>query len=106
MKLERKSQSTSKFFKFAKIGDTIVGKFLSFTEDEPGKFGPETNLVLETENGPVQVKCTNDLESKIRDNLESVQGMYLTIRYAEDKNIGKASPMKVYDIDSTEESPF
>ena len=106
MKLESKSQGKFKFFKFAAIGDTVVGKFLQFDVGVPGKFGDETNLILETEDGAVSVKCTADLANKIGDNLEAIQGKYLTIRYAADKNVGKASPMKVYDVDAEDAAPF
>jgi hypothetical protein len=105
-KLESKNQGNSKFFKFQKVGDVVVGKFLSFDQDVPGKFGPETNLILETEHGAVSVKCTADLEAKIKDNLDACEGMYLTIRYDSDKNVGKASPMKVYDVETSTEAPF
>ncbi|HXN30547.1 MAG TPA: hypothetical protein VN894_01750 [Polyangiaceae bacterium] len=97
---------TSKYPKFKKIGDTVVGKFASFTESVRGKFGLEDQLILTTDHGDVMVGCTSHLARVIKSNLDELdERCTLTIKYVSDKDIGKASPMKVFEID-VEKDPF
>lgn len=110
MKLEDKTprdQSSSKFPKFKEIGDTIVGNFVSFEESVKGKFGLEDQLILDGENGQVMINCPAHLARVIKSNLESIKdGDKLTVKYVSDKDIGKASPMKMFDVDVEEGHPF
>ncbi len=113
MKLEDKTQNangntSTKYPKFKAIGDQVQGKFISFEESVKGKFGLEDQLILDTENGEVMINCPAHLARLIKSNLSefSAGRSVLTIKYEKDKDIGKASPMKMFDVDVTEEPDF
>ena len=108
MKLTRKNNGTgaTKFPKFTTIGDTVKGSFVSYEEGVKGKFGLENQLVLETSDGSVMINCSANLSQIIGDNKEELEGKVLTIKYVEDKDIGKASPMKMFDVDADDADPF
>ena len=104
MKLEAPKNEDSKYVKFTEIGDSITGLFVSYEENVPGTFGPETKLTLKLRNGDEKiVPCKTDLKSKLGANKEKIVGKVLTITFVEKKPIpGKPQPMKVFDIDVQE----
>ena len=109
MKLEDKTKTdgqSSKYPKFKAIGDTISGRFVSFQESVKGKFGLEDQLILNTEHGEVMINCPAHLARIIKSNAAELDDRCeLTIKYESDKDIGKASPMKWFDVD-VDRHPF
>lgn len=113
MKLEDLTQNTngdqSKFPKFRAIGDTVQGDFVSFEEGVKGKYGLEDQLVVENDNGSMMISCPAHLSRVVKSNIEKgniKEGATLTIKFANEKDIGKASKMKVFEVDVEEQPPF
>jgi len=99
MKLQ--SKSSDRYPKFVAVGDRVAGKIVSFADDVPGRFGPETLLTIRSsEAGEQIVRCSTTLGQTLRENVgELTVGRGITIELADLKEIGKSSPLKLFDVE-------
>lgn len=103
MRLEDKSANEPPFFKFDGIGDNITGTFVSYTEGIPGKYGPESHLVLEREDGTqICIRCSVNLARQISENVPAIKGKSLRIELSGERPTAKGSPMKLFSVDVDE----
>lgn len=106
MKLKAKSNGTSMFVKFNKIGDSCEGEFVEFNEDVPSKFGDEDNLILKGDGGPLMIRCSTKLKAIIKDNIEHfVRGARVKITFSGEINTGKGNPMKDFEVEVNPPTP-
>ena len=98
MKLQ--SKTSSQFPKFETVGDKVHGPFVSYKDNEPGRFGMEQILTLGSPRGDVTVRCPSVLAGLLKDNLEHLTpGRLVTVTFSAEKEIGKPSPLKMFDVE-------
>ena len=102
---QMKLESSGQFFKFDTIGQVLRGRFVSYTIDKQGNFGPKDELVLRTKTGLVIHDCSAALKRILREHEEKLPGKILTITFTEEKDIGKGNPMKVFEVDLDDSPP-
>jgi hypothetical protein len=100
-----KLESSGQFFKFDTIGQVLHGRFVSYTIDKPGNFGPKDELVLRTKTGLVIHDCSAALKRILREHEDKLPGKILKITFTEEKDIGKGNPMKVFDVELDDAPP-
>lgn len=102
---QMKLESSGQFFKFNAIGEVLRGRFVSYTIDRPGNFGPKDELVLKTKNGLMIHDCSAALKRILREHEDKLPGKILTITFTEEKDVGKGNPMKVFEVDLDDSPP-
>jgi hypothetical protein len=85
------------YFKFNAIGDRLAGVFVSATTVD-GQFGPRREYVFKTKDaGTVTLTPSTDLARKL-EKAGLAPGAKVIATYTADKDIGKASPMKMFKV--------
>jgi hypothetical protein len=91
--------------KFKTVGDVVTGDYIKYEEGVPGKFGPENRLTLQGERGKLIVRTPTNLSRTLRENLPTLPGKRLTIRFASEAPSKKGYPVKVFTVDAEEVQP-
>jgi hypothetical protein len=113
MAQERESREMAEFFKFTKVGQSIVGWIETFGQG--GQYGTkyalfEPVLIRENESAPlrrfgsVAIGLSADLLSKLNINRDAQK--YFGIKYIDNQPSGKGSPKKVFRVMQLEEREY
>ena len=102
---QMKLESSGQFFKFDTIGTNLRGRFVSFTIDKPGNYGPKDQLVLRTKAGLIMHDCSAALSRILREHEDKLPGKILSITFTGERDIGKGNPMKVFDVELEDGPP-
>lgn len=91
----RKVESTMDYWKAENIGDTIEGVY---TDNFEGKYGKQP-IILDSEKNKMVLPTAKQLTSLMS---ECKIGDYVRVTYTEDKEVGKASPLKIFTVEVAE----
>jgi hypothetical protein len=97
------NDASSLFFRWSKIGDTVVGKFINY-EKEAGQF-KKPEITLKTKDGKKLVSAPRDLQDRIEGPAEAgdLDGKWLRIAFIAEQEIkGRENKMKKFKVECFE----
>lgn len=105
---EEQAAGNTNFHKFDQPGDKFSGVFVSVSEED-GKYGKRKNYKFKTRNAEgaiIEAVITppTDLDRKMR-KVQWKPGYRVKITYTHNQDIGKESPMKVFDLEVDDAPP-